>query len=164
MKELTDYREHLGEAITWLWDFLPDLIAAMIIGFFGWWVIRFINKMVRKFFERKDYDITLEKFVMDLVNWSLKVILFVLIITQLGVESTSLVAIIGAAGLAIGLALQGALANFAGGVLILLFKPFRVGDFIKAQGLEGTVKEISISDCRLSPSEGRLGREEHTAR
>ena len=76
--------------------------------------------------------------------------LFVIVITQLGVQSSSLVAIIGAAGLAIGLALQGSLANFAGGVLLLLFKPFKVGDFISAQGVDGTVREISIFTTKIS--------------
>lgn len=109
-----------------------------------------INRLVAKFFKQKDYDPTLEKFIASLINYGLKILLFVLVITQLGVESASLVAIIGAAGLAIGLALQGSLANFAGGVLILLLKPYRVGHFIKAQGIEGTVKEISIFTTKLN--------------
>ena len=77
-------------------------------------------------------------------------ILFVLVITQLGVKSSSLVAVVGAAGLAIGLALQGSLANFAGGVLILIFKPFKVGDWIEAQGVSGTVKDISIFTTKIN--------------
>ncbi len=149
MNNLNSYQDYIKALVKWFWDFAPGLIAALIIGFFGLAIIRFINKMVRRFFAVKDYDPTLEKFTADLINWSLKIILFVLVITQLGVKSTSLVAIVGAAGLAIGLALQGSLANFAGGVLILLFKPFKVGDFIKAQGLEGTVKEISIFTTKL---------------
>ncbi len=149
MDIFNDYQEHIDNAIKWFWEFAPSLIAALIITVVGLWIIRVINKLVRKFFERKDYDLTLEKFLGDFINWTLKVVLFVLVITQLGVESASLIAIVGAAGLAIGLALQGSLANFAGGVLILLFKPFKVGDFIKAQGVEGTVKEISIFTTKL---------------
>ena len=108
-----------------------------------------LSLLVKKFFERKDYDLTLERFIADLINWTLKILLFVLVVTQLGVESASLVAVIGAAGLAIGLALQGSLANFAGGVLILLLRPFKVGDWISAQGVDGAVKEISIFNTRL---------------
>lgn len=149
MEQFTNYQEHLDNAVKWFWDALPNLIAAIILLFVGMYVIRFTNKMVRKFFAKKDYDESLESFIQSLISISLKILLFVLIITQLGVQSSSLVAIIGAAGLAIGLALQGSLANFAGGVLILLFKPFKVGDFISAQGVDGTVKEISIFTTKL---------------
>jgi len=131
-------------------DYLPSIALAIVMLVCGLWIIKFINRLVAKFFLRKDYDITLEKFIQSLINWGLKIVLFVLVITQLGVESASLVAIIGAAGLAIGLALQGSLANFAGGVLILLLKPFKVGDFISAQGIDGTVKEISIFNTKLN--------------
>jgi small conductance mechanosensitive channel len=116
----------------------------------GWWLIKMINRYTRRFFDKKEYDPTLENFIASLINWGLKILLFVLVITQLGVESTSLVAIIGAAGLAIGLALQGSLANFAGGILILLIKPFKVGDFISAQGIDGTVKDITIFNTKLT--------------
>tara|TARA_R110002051_G_scaffold59633_1_gene109419 strand:+ start:1543 stop:2403 length:861 start_codon:yes stop_codon:yes gene_type:complete len=146
----TDYYEEyirkFGDKII---DFLPSLIAAIIMLVVGFYVIKFINSLVKKFFERKDYDLTLERFIADLINWTLKILLFVLVVTQLGVESASLVAVIGAAGLAIGLALQGSLANFAGGVLILLLRPFKVGDWISAQGVDGAVKEISIFNTRL---------------
>ncbi|RXG24683.1 mechanosensitive ion channel family protein [Leeuwenhoekiella aequorea] len=146
----TDYYEEyirkFGDKII---DFLPSLIAAIIMLVVGFYVIKFINRLVKKFFERKDYDLTLERFIADLINWTLKILLFVLVVTQLGVESASLVAVIGAAGLAIGLALQGSLANFAGGVLILLLRPFKVGDWISAQGVDGAVKEISIFNTRL---------------
>jgi len=150
MKKFTDYQSHLENAIDWIWNWLPNLILAAVILFFGLWVIRFLNRLVRKFFEKKDYDLALESFLQSFINIALKVLLFVLVVTQLGVKSSSLVAVVGAAGLAVGLALQGSLANFAGGVLILLFKPFRVGDFISAQGLDGTVKEISIFTTKLN--------------
>ena len=150
LDQISEYQEHIDQAIKWIWNFLPGFLSAMVLLFIGLWVIRIIKKLVAKFFKRKDYEPTLEKFIADLINWTLKIILFVLVITQVGVQTTSLVAIIGAAGLAIGLALQGSLANFAGGVLILLLKPFKVGDFIKAQGQEGTVKEISIFQTKLN--------------
>ena len=150
MEKFTDYEKHIEEAINWAWNILPDIVMAMLILVLGLWIIRFINRMVRKFFEKKDYDQTLETFLQSFIGIALKVILFVLVVTQLGVKSSSLVAIIGAAGLAIGLALQGSLANFAGGVLILIFKPFKVGDWISAQGVDGSVKEITIFTTKLN--------------
>ena len=151
MKEkLVNYEQHLENAIDWFWSLVPDLIMALIILIVGLWIIRFINRLVRKFFDRKDYDPALESFLQSFIKIGLKVLLAVLVVTQLGVKTSSLVAMIGAAGLAIGLALQGSLANFAGGVLILLFKPFRVGDWISAQGLDGSVKEISIFNTKLN--------------
>ena len=146
-KDINIYIEEYGQKLI---DFLPSLIGAILLLFIGMWVIRLINKVVRKFFDKKDYDPTLENFIASLINWALKIVLFVLVVTQLGVESASLVAIIGAAGLAVGLALQGSLANFAGGILILLMKPFKVGDFISAQGIDGTVKDINIFNTELT--------------
>jgi small conductance mechanosensitive channel len=145
-KDLEIYIEEYGEKLI---DFIPSILAAILLLIGGLWIIRIINRIVNKFFQKKEYDVTLEQFIANLINWGLKILLFVLVITQLGVESASLVAIIGAAGLAIGLALQGSLANFAGGVLILLLKPFRVGDFISAQGSDGSVTEISIFNTRM---------------
>lgn len=150
MDKLTDYEVHVENAIKWFWDALPSLLMALAILFIGIYVVRFINRMVKKFFAKKDYDPALETFLQSFISIALKLILFVLVITQLGVQSSSLVAIVGAAGLAIGLALQGSLSNFAGGVLILVFKPFKVGDFISAQGLDGTVREITIFYTKLT--------------
>lgn len=150
MEELNTYQEYLEKAGMWMWEFLPSLVMAVIILIVGLWVIRFINRIVHRFFQKKEYDEALESFLQSFINIALKLLLFVLIITQLGVKSSSLVAIVGAAGLAVGLALQGSLANFAGGVLILLFKPFKVGDFISAQGVDGTVKEITIFTTKLN--------------
>lgn len=146
-KDLNIYIETYGQKLI---DFLPSLIGAALLLIIGMWLIKMLNRLIRKFFDKKDYDPTLENFIASLINWSLKILLFVLVITQLGVESTSLVAIIGAATLAIGLSLQGSLANFAGGILILLLKPFRIGDFISAQGVDGTVKDISIFNTKLT--------------
>lgn len=150
MEELENYQEYIDQAWEWTLGILPNLILAIVLFFGGLWVIRFINKFVRKFFDKKDYDETLESFLQSFISIALKVILFVLVVTQLGVKTSSLVAMIGAAGLAIGLALQGSLANFAGGVLILIFKPFKVGDWISAQGIDGAVKEISIFNTKVS--------------
>ncbi|MCG2417769.1 mechanosensitive ion channel [Aequorivita sp. F47161] len=150
MEKFSDLDIYLDKYGQKLIDFLPSVIGAVLMLLIGWWLIKLINRFIRKFFDKKDYDPTLENFIASLINWGLKIVLFVLVITQLGVESASLVAIIGAAGLAVGLALQGSLANFAGGILILLIKPFRVGDFISAQGVDGTVKDISIFNTKLT--------------
>jgi small conductance mechanosensitive channel len=150
MKNLPNYDKHIENAINWLWEIFPDVITAIIILIAGLWFIKFINRLTRKFFDNKDYDLALESFLKQLISIGLKVILFVAVVTQLGVESSSLLAVIGSAGLAIGLALQGSLANFAGGILILFFKPFKIGDFISAQGIDGTVKEITIFTTKIN--------------
>lgn len=145
----TKYEEYLDHFLKQVITFLPKVIGAIVILLIGLWLIKFINRLVAKFFDKKEYDITLEKFMADLIKWTLYIVLIVLTITQLGVATSSLVAVLGAAGLAVGLALQGSLANFAGGVLILLLKPFKVGDWISAQGIDGSVKEISIFNTRV---------------
>ncbi len=154
MNQFSEYQEHIDKAIEWAWATLPGLainiVVALLILVIGLYIIRFLNKMIRKFFQKKDYDLALESFLQSFISIALKIVLFVLVITQLGVQSSSLIAIVGAAGLAIGLALQGSLSNFAGGVLILLFKPFKVGDFISAQGVDGSVKEITIFYTKLT--------------
>ncbi len=149
MKNFGLTKENWEQFVIWFWDFIPGLISAIIILLVGLWFIRIITRWLKRFFDRKDYDETLEKFVLDLTGWGLKVLLFVIVIGQFGVKTSSLVAILGAAGLAVGLALQGSLANFAGGVLILLFRPFKVGDFIDAQGIQGTVTEITIFTTKM---------------
>ena len=150
MEKFTDYQRHIEKAIDWVWNMLPNLILAIVLLIVGWWVVRFINRLVRRFFEKKDYDPTLESFLQSFISIGLKVLLFEMVVTQLGVKTSSLIALLGAAGLAIGLALQGSLSNFAGGVLILLFKPFKVGDWISAQGVDGAVKEITIFNTKLT--------------
>lgn len=150
MEEVENYQVYIDKAVAWFFEILPNLVLALVILVAGFWLIKLINKLVKKFFDKKDFDPSLESFLAQLINIALKAVLFVLVITQLGVESTSLIAVLGSAGLAIGLALQGSLANFAGGVLILLFKPFKIGDFISAQGVDGTVKEISIFTTKIN--------------
>ena len=150
MEQLESYRKHIDQAIEWVWSIIPNLVLAIVILVVGLWVIKLINKGVERFFDKKDYDITLERFIQSFVRHTLRLLLFILVITQLGVKTSSLIAMLGAAGLAIGLALQGSLANFAGGVLLLIFKPFKVGDWISAQGIDGTVKEITIFQTKLN--------------
>jgi small conductance mechanosensitive channel len=132
-----------------LLDYSPKLISAIILLIIGIYAIRFINKMVKKIMIKRNLDPTLSKFLADILIWVLRVLLFVSFISKLGIETSSFVAILGAAGLAVGLSLQGSLSNFAGGMLIILFKPFRVGDSIEAQGVIGTVTEIQIFITKL---------------
>ena len=130
-------------------DYSPKLISAFLILFIGLYVIRVINKLIRKIMIKRELDPTLTKFVADILLWVLRVLLFITFISKLGIETSSFVAILGAMGLAVGLSLQGSLSNFAGGMLIILFKPFKVGDTIEAQTMIGTVSEIQIFVTKL---------------
>jgi small conductance mechanosensitive channel len=105
--------------------------------------------MTKKVMKKRGVEETLQKFLANLLSWTLKILLLVSVIAKLGIETTSFAAILAAAGLAIGLALQGSLSNFAGGALIMIFKPFKVGDLIEAQGELGAVKEIEIFTTKL---------------
>ena len=130
-------------------DYSPKLISAFLILFAGLYAIRVINRLSRKIMVKRALDPTLTKFLTDILLWVLRVLLFVTFISKLGIETSSFVASLGAMGLAIGLSLQGSLSNFAGGMLIILFKPFKVGDTIEAQMMIGTVSEIQIFVTKL---------------
>ena len=139
-----------------LFDYGPKLLGAILLLIVGLWIIKLLTKGLRKAAKQRSMDETLQKFLSNLLSWVLKVILFIAVLGQIGIESTSFIAVLGAAGLAIGLALQGSLANFAGGVLIMLFKPFKVGDLIEAQGELGTVKEIQIFTTKITTPQNKL--------
>ncbi|MBD3287579.1 mechanosensitive ion channel [candidate division KSB1 bacterium] len=141
MDNLNSYSE---EAVKMLMSYGPKLILAILTLFIGLWVIKLIVRFVSQAMEKSETDVSLRSFLSSLISIFLKILLFITVISMIGVQMTSFVAILGAAGLAVGLALQGSLANFAGGVLILFFKPFKVGDYIDAQGFSGTVREIQI--------------------
>ena len=130
-------------------DYSPKLISAILILFIGLYAIRLINRIIRKVMVKRNLDPTLTKFLADILLWALRILLFVTFISKLGIETSSFVAILGAMGLAVGLSLQGSLSNFAGGMLIIVFKPFKVGDTIEAQGVIGTVSEIQIFVTKL---------------
>ncbi|WP_338647249.1 mechanosensitive ion channel domain-containing protein [Flavobacterium sp. KS-LB2] len=147
--QLTDYANTF---ITVLIDYSPKFISAFLILFVGLYTIRLINRFIRKLMIKRDLDPTLTKFLADILLWVLRVLLFVTFISKLGIETSSFVAILGAMGLAVGLSLQGSLSNFAGGMLIILFKPFKVNDTIEAQGVIGTVSEIQIFVTKLITS------------
>jgi len=132
------------QAQAWLVDYGPKIVGALLTLVIGLWVIKKIISFISKRFEKSNFDPTLAPFILNLVNSILKVLLVLSVITKLGVQTTSFVAILGAVGLAIGMALQGSLGNLAGGVLILIFRPFGVGSYIKAQGQEGEVSKILL--------------------
>ena len=149
----TDYvGKYASQFLSILVDYSPKLISAILILFIGLYVIRVLNRTIRRIMISRNFDPTLSKFLADILLWVLRILLFVAVIDKLGIGTSSFVAILGAAGLAIGLSLQGSLSNFAGGMLIILFKPFRVGDFIEAQGVSGTVVEIQIFVTKLTTS------------
>jgi small conductance mechanosensitive channel len=120
------------------------ILLALLTLIIGLWMIRKLAKLVQKAFEMRSFEKTLQTFLLQLITITLKILLFISVITMVGVQMTSFIAILGAAGLAIGLALSGTLQNFAGGVVLLILKPFKVGDYIEAQGFAGSVKEMQI--------------------
>ncbi len=127
-----------------LTQFGYKIIAAVLIFFIGRWIAKLLVKFAKKIMAKAEMEDTLERFLANLLYAVLMAAIVIATINQLGVQTTSLLAIVGAAGLAIGLALQGSLANFASGVMIVGFRPYRVGDFIEAGGVSGTVVEVQI--------------------
>lgn len=157
-ESLQEVARNPGIIRTWLQGLVPDLlnfafqvVIAIVIYMIGSKIIKGITKMVRRSMERAGTDEGVKQFMLPLVRYSLYVILIFVIMGLFGIATTSAVAVLGSAGVAVGLALQGSLSNFAGGVLILLLKPFRVGDYIieDSHGNEGTVSEISIFYTKL---------------
>lgn len=130
--------------IPMIMEYGSRVLLAVITLAIGWWLINVLTHRVGRLLAMRNADLALQHFITSLANIALKVMLIVSVASMIGVATTSFVAAIGAATLAIGLALQGSLANFAGGVLILLFRPFRIGDWIEAQGTAGTVDSIQI--------------------
>lgn len=134
--------ELMDQAISMVMTYAPKVVLAIVVLLVGLWLIKRLVNVLDKRLTAKDP--TLSKFLCGLVSATLKILLLISVASMVGIATTSFIAVMGAAGLAVGLALQGSLANFAGGVLILIFKPFKVGDVIEAQGYLGTVVEIQI--------------------
>ena len=130
--------------IPMIMEYGSRVLLALITLAVGWWLINRLTAKLGNLLALRKADLALQGFISSLANIILKVLLVVSVASMIGIQTTSFVAAIGAAGLAIGLALQGSLANFAGGVLILLFRPFKIGDWIEAQGISGTVDSIQI--------------------
>ena len=132
-----------------LFNFLPNIVSSIVILAIGLWIIRLLKRMTHRILTKKKIDPTFTSFLLDGAVWGLRIVLFIIIASKLGIQTSSFVAIIGAMSLAIGLSLQGSLSNFAGGVLIILFKPFRIGDIIEAQGEAGKVSGIHIFSTKI---------------
>ena len=130
-------------------EYGTSLLIAVGIIIIGFWLVKRVNKMLRNLFAKKDYDPSLETFLASSISIGLKILVIITALSQLGIEMTSFVALLGAAGLAIGMAFSGTLSNLAGGVMILFFKPYKVGDYIEAQGEEGHVQELRIFNTIL---------------
>lgn len=149
-EEITNFElilEHYFDAIQ---SFSVKIVSALVILLVGILLIRFLRGFVRKIIEKREIDPTVSSFLTSMISWLLKLLLFIAVISKLGIETTSFVAVLGAIGLGISLSLQGSLANFTGGLLIIMFKPFKLGDYIEAQGVSGTVKNIQIFNTQIN--------------
>ncbi|EIA09262.1 mechanosensitive ion channel family protein [Flavobacterium frigoris] len=148
--------DYLDKITNFGFEYAPKLIGGIIVLVVGLWITKLVTKAVGKSLAKSSIDQSLIPFLKSLTNIILKALLIITVMGMIGIEMTSFVAIIGAAGLAVGLALSGTLQNFAGGVIILIIKPFKIGDFIEAQGFSGTVKEINIFSTLLNTPDKKL--------
>lgn len=135
--------------------YLPKLALAIVTLLIGLWIIRMVTTGFERAMKSSNTDATLQRFLSSLFNIVLKALLLISVASMVGIETTSFIAVLGAAGLAIGLALQGSLSNFAGGVLILLFRPYRVGDVVEVAGATGAVKSIEIFNTVLTTPDNK---------
>ena len=143
---LNDFQSFFGKFMDKIISFLPSIIGAIIVLFVGVWICRFIRKFVRRLMIARSVDITIQNFVNELLRWVLYIILFLTVIQKIGVPVSSFLGALAAAGVAIGLALQGSLSNFAGGIMLLILKPFRIGDSILPLSSLETNVSLSLMD------------------
>ncbi len=147
--DMEQIQPYLDKAIELSMAYLPKVVLALVTLVVGFWIIKRVIKGMNRVLGHKAVDDTLQKFLTSFIDVLLKILLLVAVAGMVGVETTSFIAMLGAIGLAVGLALQGSLGNFAGGVLILFFKPYRLGDIIEAQGYTGRVWDIQIFNTIL---------------
>lgn len=140
----------------WLLDFAKTLLIAIIVFVIGRKIVKLALRITKNTMVRREIEISVQKFIMSLATFAYNIFLLIIIAGILGIGASSIVAVIGSAGLAVGLALQGSLSNLAGGVLILLLKPFKVGDYIIAAGAEGTVESIDIFYTRIATTDNKV--------
>ncbi len=153
---MEDAQVWIDKGVAFAAEYGPKIVGAIVIYIIGSWIIKKLMGVLRKVMNAKNYDESLQKFLLNLVSWALRIFLIIVVASKLGVDTTSFAAVIAAAGLAIGLALQGSLSNFAGGVLLIIFKPYKIGDLIEAQGVLGVVKEIEIFTTKLTTPDNKL--------
>ena len=139
-----------------IWDLGPTLVYAIVTLIVGLIVIKILTNLLGKILNKQKVDESLAPFLKSMFNITLKAVLVISVIEMIGIETTSFIALLGAAGLAIGMALSGTLQNFAGGVMVLIFKPYKIGDFIEAQGHVGIVKEIQIFNTILKTGDNKI--------
>jgi small conductance mechanosensitive channel len=147
------FLQELGHSVV---EFSFKLLAALLIYALGAWIIGRVKKSLTRHFVKRGTEKTIASFTVSLVSISLTVLLIVISISTLGINTTSFAALLAAGGMAIGMALSGTISNFAGGIMILAFKPFKVGDFINAQGYSGTVQSVSIVNTKILTTDNRL--------
>ena len=153
----TPTSELFAELLDKVVSFGIKVLVAVALYFIGGWLIRRIKKMLQKIFEKHDFlDQAIESFIMSIAGIALWIILIIAIIGTLGIETTSFAALLAGGGMAIGLALNGTVQNFAGGIMILIFRPFKDGDFIEMQGFTGTVTEVTITSTKLTTTDNRV--------
>lgn len=133
-----------------------SLVSALLTLFIGFWIAGRLKRIIERRMIARDVDLSIRTFLVPIINIILKLIVVVFVVTRLGLNASGFIAALGGAGLAIGLALQGSLSNFAAGILIILFKPFKVGDYIVSQGNEGTVESISLLNTVVSTVKGQV--------
>ena len=155
-EQVTVLGNYLVKIIDFGFEFGFKIIGGIIVLIIGLWITKLITKSVGKALVRSNVDQSLVPFFKNLTNIVLKILVIITVMSLIGIQMTSFIAILGAAGLAVGMALSGTLQNFAGGVIILAFKPFKIGDFIEAQGYLGTVKEISVFATSLNTVDKKL--------
>jgi len=143
----------LEKALDFVTYYGPKVLGALLILIIGSWIVKKIMIGTGKILSKTKYDLTLQQFFQNILSWALKIVLILLVVSTLGIDITAFAAIIAAAGLA----LQGSLSNFAGGVVIMVFKPYKIGDLVEAQGVIGEVSEIDIFNTRLvSPDNKKI--------
>ena len=152
----TPANELISEFIDKAVAFGLKVFAALFIYTLGVWIIRKIKKIIRSIFERKQTDAAIASFAMSITSIALTVILIIITVGTLGIDTTSIAALLAGGGMAIGMALNGTVQNFARGIMILIFKPFKSGDFIETQGFSGTVSEVTITSTKLSTVDNRV--------
>ncbi len=151
-----DFEKISEKAIGLILEYGPKFILAIIFLIVGMRLIKFLTKQVKSIAESQEIDKTVSRFLSNLVSWLLKAILVISVIQMFGVATTSFVAVLGAMGLAVGLALQGTLSNFAGGVLLLIFKHYKVGDVVEVMGHVGTVQAVKLITTEIKGFDGKI--------
>lgn len=152
----TPTNELIGDFLEKAISFGIKVLAAILIYLIGAWLIKKIKGMLKRIFDKKGTDAAIASFTMSIVSIALTIVLIIVTIGTLGIDTTSFAALLAGGGMAIGMALNGTVQNFAGGIMILIFKPFKSGDYIEAQGFAGTVSEVTITSTKLTTVDNRI--------